>query len=54
MSVRIVLVDDHGMFRSGVRAELATDPGIEVVAEAADVAGAVADRACPAARRRAP
>ncbi len=42
MSVRIVLVDDHGMFRSGVRAELATDPGIEVVAEAADVAGAVA------------
>ena len=37
MSVRIVLVDDHGMFRSGVRAELAADPGIEVVGEAADV-----------------
>jgi len=41
VSVRIVLVDDHAMFRSGVRAELAADPGIEVVAEAADVAGAV-------------
>jgi DNA-binding NarL/FixJ family response regulator len=42
MTVRIVLVDDHGMVRSGVRAELAADPGIEVVAEAADVPGAVA------------
>ena len=42
MSVRIVLVDDHGMFRSGVRAELATDPAIEVVGEAADVPSAVA------------
>ncbi len=41
MSVRIVLVDDHGMFRSGVRAELATDPTIEVVGEAGDVEGAV-------------
>jgi DNA-binding NarL/FixJ family response regulator len=35
--VRIVLVDDHGMFRSGVRAELAADPSIEVVGEAGDV-----------------
>jgi DNA-binding NarL/FixJ family response regulator len=40
-TVRIVLVDDHGMFRSGVRAELATDPSIEVAGEAADVDGAV-------------
>jgi DNA-binding NarL/FixJ family response regulator len=40
--VRIVLVDDHGMFRSGVRAELATESSIEVVGEAADVPGAVA------------
>lgn len=38
---RIVLVDDHGMFRSGVRAELAADPRIEVVAEAGDVDTAV-------------
>ncbi len=42
MSVRIVLVDDHGMFRSGVRAELAAHPAIEVVGEAADVPSAVA------------
>jgi DNA-binding NarL/FixJ family response regulator len=41
MSVRIVLVDDHGMFRSGVRAELAGDPSIEIVGEAGDVPSAV-------------
>lgn len=41
MSVRIVLVDDHGMFRSGVRAELAADPSIEVAAEAGDVPSAI-------------
>jgi DNA-binding NarL/FixJ family response regulator len=42
VSVRIVLVDDHMMFRSGVRAELATDPSIEVMGEASDVDSAVA------------
>jgi len=42
VTVRIVLVDDHMMFRSGVRSELATDPRIEVVGEAADVEEAVA------------
>jgi DNA-binding NarL/FixJ family response regulator len=36
---RVVLVDDHGMFRSGVRAELGSR--VEVVGEAADVDGAV-------------
>lgn len=41
MTVRIVLVDDHGMFRSGVRAELAADPSIEVVGEGGDVDTAV-------------
>jgi len=41
MSVRIVLVDDHMMFRSGVRAELTADAGIEVAGEAADVETAV-------------
>ena len=41
MSTRIVLVDDHMMFRSGVRAELSGDPAIEVVGEAADVEEAV-------------
>ena len=43
-AVRIVIVDDHAMFRSGVRAEL-TSAGagqVEVVAEAADVDQAVA------------
>jgi DNA-binding NarL/FixJ family response regulator len=40
--VRVVVVDDHAMFRSGVRAELAQQPGIEVVAEAEDVETAVA------------
>lgn len=39
--VRIVLVDDHRMFRSGVRTELADEPGIEVVGEAGDVVEAV-------------
>ena len=42
MSLRVVVVDDHAMFRSGVRAELAQQPGIEVVGEAEDVDTAVA------------
>ena len=42
--VRVLVVDDHAMFRAGVRAELAaTGAGlVEVVAEAADVDQAVA------------
>ena len=36
---RVVLVDDHGLFRSGVRAELADQ--VEVVGEADDVAPAI-------------
>lgn len=36
---RVFLVDDHGMFRTGVRAELGTD--LEVVGEAATVPTAV-------------
>ncbi len=38
--VRVVVVDDHAMFRSGVRAELGD--AVQVVAEAEDVATAVA------------
>lgn len=39
----VVLVDDHRMFRSGVRAELAdADPRIKVVNEAANVEEAIA------------
>jgi DNA-binding NarL/FixJ family response regulator len=42
--VRVVIVDDHAMFRSGVRAELASVGAgvIEVLAEAADVDEAIA------------
>ncbi len=38
--VRVVLVDDHRLFRSGVRAELG--PRVDVIGEADDVASAVA------------
>jgi DNA-binding NarL/FixJ family response regulator len=38
--VRVVIVDDHRLFRSGVRAELGDS--VEVVGEAEDVASAVA------------
>ncbi len=41
-AIRIVIVDDHAMFRGGVRGELAGSTAVEVVAEAADVAEAVA------------
>ena len=54
--VRVVLVDDHRMFRSGVRAELGD--AVEVVGEAEDVDQAVAvirgDAAGRGAARRAP
>jgi DNA-binding NarL/FixJ family response regulator len=40
MSRSVVIVDDHAMFRTGVRAELGTS--VSVVAEAADVDQAVA------------
>jgi DNA-binding NarL/FixJ family response regulator len=33
---RILIVDDHTLFRAGLRALLSEDPGIEVVGEAAD------------------
>jgi DNA-binding NarL/FixJ family response regulator len=43
-AVRIVIVDDHAMFRSGVRAELASAGAgqVDILAEAADVDQAVA------------
>jgi DNA-binding NarL/FixJ family response regulator len=41
--VRVLIVDDHAMFRAGVRAELASAGSkVDVVAEAADVDEAVA------------
>ncbi|MEU4743295.1 response regulator transcription factor [Actinosynnema sp. NPDC023658] len=39
--IRVLLADDEAMVRAGVRAILETDPGIEVVAEAADGRAAV-------------
>ena len=43
MTVRVVLVDDHALFRAGVRTELLSlADRVEVVGEAADVADAVA------------
>ena len=40
MTIRVYLVDDHGLFRSGVRAELGD--GVEVVGDAGTVADAIA------------
>lgn len=42
MMIRILLVDDHPFYRDGVRAMLAGEPGIEVVAEASTGEEAIA------------
>jgi DNA-binding NarL/FixJ family response regulator len=42
VSVRLLLVDDHAMVRSGVRSELGVDARIEIVGEAEDVESAIA------------
>ncbi|MCF8603811.1 response regulator transcription factor [Gordonia sp. HY442] len=39
---RLFLVDDHGVFRSGVRAELAGEDGLDVVGDAGTVSEAIA------------
>jgi DNA-binding NarL/FixJ family response regulator len=39
--LRVLIADDHPVFRGGLRALLATDPDLEVVAEAADGAEAI-------------
>jgi len=41
MGVRILVVDDHGVVRQGLRMYLALDPGLEVVGEAANGADAL-------------
>ncbi|GEE01924.1 putative two-component system response regulator, LuxR family protein [Gordonia spumicola] len=43
MTYRLFLVDDHGVFRSGVRAELAGEDGIEVVGDAGTVVQAISE-----------
>jgi len=42
MSIKALLVDDHGIIRQGLRSLLAEQPDIEVVAEAEDGRKAVA------------
>ena len=42
MTVRLLVADDHPVVRDGIVGMMASDPGIEVVAEAADGAEAVA------------
>jgi len=41
MGIRVVIVDDHGIVRQGLRMFLGLDPEIEIVGEAANGAGAV-------------
>jgi two-component system response regulator NreC len=41
MSIRVVLCDDHAVLRAGLKALLATEPGIEVIGEASNGAEAV-------------
>jgi NarL family two-component system response regulator LiaR len=43
--IRVLIVDDHLVVRTGIRALLATEPDIEVVGEARDGAEAVAEAA---------
>ncbi len=50
MSVRILIADDHPVFRHGLRALLQAEPGMEVVGEAID--GAEAVRIGPRAQSR--
>lgn len=42
VTIRVFLVDDHAVFRSGVRAELSREADMDVVGEAGTVAEAVA------------
>lgn len=41
MTIRLVLVEDHALFRAGVRAELSAEPELEIVGEAGSVEDAV-------------
>lgn len=41
--IRVLIADDHPVFRYGLRSLLANDPGIEVVSEAASAASVLSD-----------
>lgn len=45
MSIRILIVDDQPLLRTGFRMILGSEPGLEVVGEAADGEGAIAQAA---------
>ena len=36
VSIRILIADDHAVVREGLRALIATEPGMEIVGEAKD------------------
>ena len=42
MAIRVLITDDHGVVRQGLRMFLSLDPGVEVVGEAANGEEAVA------------
>jgi len=44
LSIRIVLADDHGLFREGLKSLLREDPSLEIIGEAGD--GRTAVRLC--------
>ena len=48
--IRVLLADDHGLVRDGLRRLLGSVPDIEVVADAADGKEAVRSRGAPARR----
>src|SRR2546428_184496 len=49
LPIRVCIIEDHAIVRTGLRMLLMSQPGIEVVGEAVDRKGAfeVAERACP-------
>jgi DNA-binding NarL/FixJ family response regulator len=40
--IKVLLTDDHTLFRQGIRTLLAAEPDMEVVGEAADAAESIA------------
>ena len=49
MTIRVLIVDDHPVFRDGLTAALAASDGIEVAATAGDGPATAGDRSANAA-----